>query len=42
METNGTLIDADLAKHLKNNSTMWHISVSIDSVDPEKHDRFRG
>jgi len=42
METNGTLIDANLAKHLKNNSTMWHVSVSIDSVDPEKHDGFRG
>lgn len=42
METNGTLIDADLAKHLKNNSTMWHISVSLDSVNPEKHDQFRG
>jgi len=42
METNGTLIDADLAKHLKNNSSMWHISVSIDSVNPEKHDQFRG
>ena len=23
METNATLIDADLARHLKNNTTMW-------------------
>lgn len=42
METNGTLIDANLAKHLKNNTTMWHISVSLDSADPDKHDQFRG
>jgi SynChlorMet cassette radical SAM/SPASM protein ScmF len=42
METNGTLIDADLAKHLKNNTTMWHISVSLDSAEPDKHDQFRG
>ena len=42
METNGTLIDADLAKHLKNNTTMWHISVSLDSVNADKHDQFRG
>jgi len=42
METNGTLIDGDMAKHLKNNTTMWHVSVSLDSVNPEKHDHFRG
>jgi len=42
METNATLIDADLARHLKNNTTMWHISASLDSVKPEHHDRFRG
>jgi SynChlorMet cassette radical SAM/SPASM protein ScmF len=42
METNATLIDAGLAKHLKNNTTMWFVSTSLDSAKPEKHDRFRG
>jgi SynChlorMet cassette radical SAM/SPASM protein ScmF len=42
METNATLIDADLARHLKNNSSMWFISTSLDSVNPETHDHFRG
>jgi len=42
METNGTLIDADLAKHLKNNSTLWFVSTSLDSPNAENHDCFRG
>lgn len=42
METNGTLIDASLAKHLKNNTTMWFVSTSLDSPNAENHDRFRG
>ncbi|HDP95339.1 MAG TPA: radical SAM protein [Candidatus Aminicenantes bacterium] len=42
METNGTLIDADMAKYLKNDTKLWFVSVSLDSVDPDKHDRFRG
>lgn len=42
METNATLIDEDLAKHLKNNSTVWFISTSLDSPNPDAHDRFRG
>ncbi len=42
METNGTMITADLANHLKNNTTMWFVSVSLDSPDARKHDRFRG
>ncbi len=42
METNGTLIDKDLAVHLKENTSLWHISVSIDSPRPSYHDWFRG
>jgi SynChlorMet cassette radical SAM/SPASM protein ScmF len=42
METNATLIDAQLAKHLKNNTTMWFVSASLDSAKPETHDHFRG
>jgi SynChlorMet cassette radical SAM/SPASM protein ScmF len=42
METNATLIDADLARHLKNATTMWFVSTSLDSARPDVHDRFRG
>jgi SynChlorMet cassette radical SAM/SPASM protein ScmF len=42
METNATLIDAHLARHLKNNTTLWFISASLDSAKPEAHDHFRG
>lgn len=42
METNGTLIDANLARHLKNDSSMWFLSTSLDSASPDAHDRFRG
>lgn len=42
METNATLIDANLAKHLKKNTSMWHISVSLDSPQSQAHDHFRG
>jgi len=42
METNGTLMTRDLAVHLKEKSSLWHVSVSIDSVRPEYHDWFRG
>lgn len=41
METNATLIDAPLARHLKKNTNVWFVSVSLDSADPESHDRFR-
>jgi len=41
METNATLIDATLAQHLKNNTSMSFISVSIDGAQPETHDKFR-
>jgi SynChlorMet cassette radical SAM/SPASM protein ScmF len=42
METNGTLIDATLARHLKKQTTLRFVSVSIDGPDPETHDPFRG
>ena len=42
METNGTLIDVFLARHLKQNTNLWFISVSLDSVKAKKHDDFRG
>lgn len=42
METNGTLMDDQTALHLKQNTTLWHISVSLDSPDFEEHDAFRG
>lgn len=42
METNGTLLSADLARYLKNETSMEFISVSIDSADAARHDAFRG
>jgi len=42
METNGTLLTADLARYLKNETSMEFISVSIDSADAARHDAFRG
>ncbi len=42
METNATLVTAGLAKHLKNNTTMWFVSTSLDSPNAENHDYFRG
>ncbi len=42
METNGTLLTADIARHLKEKTNMSFISVSIDGANPETHDRFRG
>ena len=42
METNGTLIDKKTAVHLKDNTSLWHISVSLDSPRAEYHDWFRG
>jgi len=41
METNGTLIDKDMARHLQN-SKLSHVAVSLDSPDPAWHDQFRG
>lgn len=42
METNGTLLTAELAHYLKNETTMNFVSVSIDSSDADRHDAFRG
>lgn len=42
METNGTLLTADMARYLKNETTMNFISLSIDSADAKRHDTFRG
>ncbi|MBN1978808.1 MAG: radical SAM protein [Anaerolineae bacterium] len=42
METNGTLIDATLARHLKNETNLAFVSVSIDGPNAEVHDPFRG
>lgn len=41
METNATLITPELAKHLRENSTMWFISTSIDGATAKTHDWFR-
>ena len=42
METNGTLLSADTARYLRNETSMNSISVSIDSGDAAQHDAFRG
>ncbi len=42
METNATLLDAELAKYMKDNSNIWFVSTSMDSHRPEFHDKFRG
>ena len=42
METNGTRIDRELAVHLREKTNLRRIAISLDSADPEQHDRFRG
>jgi len=42
METNGTLMTADLAHHLKQKTNVNFVSVSIDGADAATHDPFRG
>jgi SynChlorMet cassette radical SAM/SPASM protein ScmF len=42
METNGTLIDAALARHLREETSLWFISISIDGPTAQIHDAFRG
>jgi len=42
METNGTLLTADVARYLKDETRLSFISVSIDGADAETHDAFRG
>ncbi len=41
METNGTLITPDLAHHLKEKTSLWFISVSLDGATVESHDHMR-
>jgi SynChlorMet cassette radical SAM/SPASM protein ScmF len=41
METNGTLIDEALARHLKENTNIFHVSLSLDGDNAETHDAFR-
>jgi SynChlorMet cassette radical SAM/SPASM protein ScmF len=42
METNGTLLTAELARHLKDESNIGFISVSLDAPTAAEHDAFRG
>ena len=42
METNGTLMTAELARHLKEKTSLSFIAISLDGADAETHDRFRG
>ena len=42
METNATLIDADLSKYMKENSNIWFVATSLDSHRSDFHDNFRG
>jgi SynChlorMet cassette radical SAM/SPASM protein ScmF len=42
IETNATLMTTAIARHLKEKSTLGHISISIDGAKSETHDRFRG
>ena len=42
METNGTLLTAELARHLKDESNVGFISVSLDAPTAAEHDAFRG
>ena len=42
METNGTLMNRDLAIHLRDKTGLKRVAVSLDSPDAAEHDRFRG
>jgi len=42
IETNGTLMTGEIARHLKEKSTLGHISVSLDGASAKTHDPFRG
>ena len=42
METNGTLLTADAARHLKERTSLSFASVSLDGADARTHDTFRG
>jgi len=42
IETNGVLMTPELARYLRENSTLRHISVSLDGATAATHDPFRG
>jgi SynChlorMet cassette radical SAM/SPASM protein ScmF len=42
METNGTLITAEIARRLKAQTNVWFVSISLDGPDARTHDSFRG
>jgi len=42
IETNGTLLTKEIAKHLREHNALRQISVSLDGFNPETHDSFRG
>jgi len=42
METNATLIDREMAAHLREKTKMNRVAISLDSPDPATHDEFRG
>ena len=42
METNGTLMTAEAARHLKDKTKVTFISISLDGSDARTHDAFRG
>jgi len=42
METNGTLIDREIADFIKNEARIGFISISLDSAREANHDAFRG
>lgn len=42
LETNGTLINRDIARFIKNETSIYFISVSLDSPLENSHDTFRG
>ncbi|MBN2537948.1 radical SAM protein [candidate division WOR-3 bacterium] len=42
METNGTLMTAEAARHIRKDTALTFISVSLDGADARTHDAFRG
>ena len=42
VETNGTLMDDEMARFLKSKPAMWFISVSLDGARAETHEELRG
>ena len=42
LETNGTLLDREVAEHLRAAGTVTRVAVSLDSPRAEAHDAFRG